>query len=421
MCFDSPNRRPSPPRRALVAGLAMTLVAALGLATAGCGNKKPPTPPPRMVAAATVDLAVAQRGSELQFAFAYPSVTIGGLPLPGLEAVELWRMVRPLSPPAPEEAEGEEESTEEPEAEAAEPPVEEEPPPPPSTFLFQRPTTAAEVKAEDRVQVDPREFLALAEMVLRIEGPELQAAISGDRVLLRLPIGELPPPEVPEDERELEIFGVMTVAAPKSLSSEISNLVKILPRTPPEPPSQIETRPGADGINVAWQADDPPVGFRVYRRDAASRAYGVPIAEPAPEARSHLDATATFDSSYVYTVTTVSLETPLVESALAGEREVKHEDRYPPAAPRGLLVLAEAGRVRLLWEPSADDDLAGYLVYRRGDDGSGFDQLTGEPGLALEYLDQAVGSGRGYSYYVSAVDRSGNESEASKTVDVEVP
>ena len=34
-----------------------------------------------------------------------PAVTIGGQPLPGLEAVELWRMTQPLQPPEPEEEE----------------------------------------------------------------------------------------------------------------------------------------------------------------------------------------------------------------------------------------------------------------------------------------------------------------------------
>ena len=164
-----------------------------------------------------------------------------------------------------------------------------------------------------------------------------------------------------------------------------------------------------------------PFRFRVYRRDAASRAYGTPIAQPTTTARSHLDQTASFDSRYVYSVTTVSLESPLVESALTAEREVQYDDRYPPEPPGGVIVFAEAGRVRVLWEPSPATDLAGYLVYRRSADGSGFDRLTTDPGLELEYLDATVASGRGYSYYVSAVDSSGNESEASETVDVEVP
>jgi hypothetical protein len=421
MCSDSRRQRRVPARRLFSTCLGLGLALALGLTAAGCGNKRPPKAPPRMVPAKTTDLEIAQRGRELQFAFSYPAVTIGGLPLPGLEAVELWRMTRPLRP-QPEAGEETDESAGDEEMAAAEPVVEENPAsqPPTSPFLFRRPAAEAEVRAEDLIQVDPREFLALAEVVLRIEAAELQAAISGDRVLLRLPLAELPPPEVPEEEREIEFFGVLTVSS-RGLGSELSNLVKILPRTPPAPPSQIETQPGADGVNVVWRADEPPVGFRVYRRDAASRVYGEPIAQPAADARSHLDKTTSFDSRYVYSVTTVAQETPLVESALTAEREVQYEDRYPPEPPRGLIALAEPGRARLLWEPSADKDLAGYLVYRRSADGTGFDRLTTEPGLELEYLDSAVNSGRGYSYYVSAVDLSGNESEASESVDVEVP
>ncbi len=89
MCSEVCGRRP--------AATGMAIVLLLGLAAAGCGNKRPPKAPPRMVPAATTDLEVAQRGGELQFAFTYPAVTIGGQPLPGLEAVELWRMSRPLS------------------------------------------------------------------------------------------------------------------------------------------------------------------------------------------------------------------------------------------------------------------------------------------------------------------------------------
>ena len=423
--YSETRRHSSPARRAGTTCLRLVLLLTLGLGAVACGNKRPPKAPPRMVPATTNDLTVTQRGTELQFAFTYPAVTIGGLPLPGLEAVELWRMTRPLVPPPPEE-EGEEaesatDEVEEPDVEEAEAAAPEGEPQPTSPFLFRRPTVEEEIKPEDRIEIDPRELLSMGALELRIEGAELQAAIAGDRVLLRLPLREPPPPDVPEEEREIEAFAVITVSAPKGLPSQVSNPVKIMPRTPPAPPSQIETRPGADGINVVWRADDPAVGFRVYRRDAASRVYPVPIAEPEPEARSHLDQTAVYGSRYVYSVTSVALDDPLVESALGAEREVQYEDRYPPEPPTGLIVLAEPGRARVLWEPATASDLAGYLVYRRGSEDEGFDRMTAEPGLDLEYLDETVASGRGYSYYVSAVDSSGNESEASETVDVEVP
>jgi hypothetical protein len=377
-----------------------------------------------MVPATTTDLEVAQRGTQLQFAFSYPAVTIGGLPLPGLEAVELWRLTRPLQPQPEVDEEGPEGVAEEEESIEVVP-AEEEPPPdepatPSSPFLFQRPVAEEEVQAENRIQVDPREFLALAALELRIEGAELQAAINGDRVLLRLPLGELPPEETPEEERDIELFAVISISS-RGLSSELSNLATILPRTPPPPPSQLDTRPSDNGIELVWRADEPPLGFNVYRRDAASRAYGEPLAELEPDALAYFDRTARFETRYVYSVTSVALDEPLVESALAVEHEVDYQDRYPPVPPTGLIVFAEPGRVRLLWEPSPADDLAGYLIYRQGEGGAGFERLRAEPGLELEYEDTAVSSGRGYSYYVSAVDLSGNESEASETADVEVP
>ena len=96
MCSDRRSPRSRPGRRAVVAVRRLAFVLAIGLAAAGCGNKRPPKPPPRMVPLTTTDLEVVQRGDELQFAFGYPDVTISGLPLPGLEAVELWRMTRPM-------------------------------------------------------------------------------------------------------------------------------------------------------------------------------------------------------------------------------------------------------------------------------------------------------------------------------------
>ena len=71
---------------------AVALVA-LVLLAAGCGNKKPPEPPIRLVPERATDLEVAPRGLELQFDFAYPAGTTAGQPLTDLQAVELWRLV----------------------------------------------------------------------------------------------------------------------------------------------------------------------------------------------------------------------------------------------------------------------------------------------------------------------------------------
>lgn len=397
----------------------LPLLVAVALLAAGCGNKKDPQPPPRLVPAAAADLQVAQRGQELQLSFAYPALTTGGLALPGLEAVELWQLVRPLRPPlAPEDEQATGDQEEAVPEEPAEPATAPEPAAP---GLFRPPSDVGELPAEQRIQVGALELTALGEVVLRLEGPELAAAIAGDRVLVRLPLPEPPlPDEAPEEEVEVLVLAV-TSTSTKNLRSGLSNLVKIRPRVPPPSPAALVVRPEAGGIRLTWQADDPAVGFRLYRRDAASRSYSSPLAVLEPGAREYLDASAGFGARFVYSLTAVGREDPLLESALAAEREIDYRDRYPPPAPTGLIILAEPGQARLLWEPSIDSELAGYLIYRQEAGGRGFVALNAEPQLELGYRDTAVESGRTYSYYVSAVDRSGNESEASATATAEVP
>ncbi|MGB5398646.1 MAG: hypothetical protein WBO71_00385, partial [Thermoanaerobaculia bacterium] len=76
-----------------------------------CGRKEPPRPPASKVPAKITDLTVQQRGMELLLTMTYPSTTMGGLALSDLEAVEIWEVVRVVSPLMGEgEAEEEEDS-----------------------------------------------------------------------------------------------------------------------------------------------------------------------------------------------------------------------------------------------------------------------------------------------------------------------
>jgi fibronectin type 3 domain-containing protein len=103
----------------------------------------------------------------------------------------------------------------------------------------------------------------------------------------------------------------------------------------------------------------------------------------------------------------------VVESGLAEEVEVDYRDRFAPPVPKGLLALAEEGRVRLVWEVSPAPDVAGYRVFRRGPDTQEFRPVTEELLTATELVDRDLAPGATYSYRVTAVDRLGNESEPS--------
>ena len=84
------------------------------------------------------------------------------------------------------------------------------------------------------------------------------------------------------------------------------------------------------------------------------------------------------------------------------------------------MALAEARRIRLVWKASPADDLAGYIVYRRGAEGE-FRRVTAQPLTAAEYADSDVTRGVSYSYRVTAVDQTGNESAPGGEVRAALP
>jgi predicted small lipoprotein YifL len=419
-CSVSVSGRQGNPSSAAALGFLALLV--LAPIWTGCGRKEPPKPPPSKVPAQITDLSAQQRGMEFILRMTYPSVTMGGLPLTEIQAIEVWRMSRSVDPFGEvatildEDAISEEEGTDAGAEEAAAAEMEaEEPPTPPQPSLFQLPAelSAEEVAPEQQVQVETQEFAALARLVRSVSDDELSFAVMGDQLVLRVPIAALP------EQDEVDLFAVRTLAPPK-LTSPYSNLVKLMPRQPPPPPKGIAVTATATGVDVVWEDLEEDLELRVYRRDAGVRDYGPPIGFLSADETSYSDRSALYGNRYVYTVTSVSSRIPLIESAIGSEHEVDYQDVFAPAAPENLVVLAESGRVRLLWELVVGDDVLGYRVYRQ-ETGEEFRLLTDEEVSGTEYLDRDVLPSRTYSYYITAVDRADNESEASEIALATVP
>ena len=83
-------------------------------------------------------------------------------------------------------------------------------------------------------------------------------------------------------------------------------------------------------------------------------------------------------------------------------------DTTPPAAPTGLTANAGDGHVGLDWADNSEPDLEGYRVYRD-------DDRVASPGES-SYDDTGLANATSYSYQVTAVDKSGNESAGSPAV-----
>lgn len=453
----------------------LAIVLAPFLLLAACGKKGDPQPPLRTSPQTTTKLAVSQRGTDLLMELPYPTTTSAGQALEGIERVEIYAATVPVPESSldllrPEEEAAGDAPVEVPADDDAERTEADEPREPGSTDFYgeagivaadevdQREAERevademaeaaaateddaevdageageAEAPAEDftpptrasRLRqllepLDPRQFESGAELVATVAGDDLTSAVSGGEVTLRLPLSEA----VLEEPR-IHYLGVRTVG-PSGEPSELSNQAVIVPRTPPPSPRGLDAAPRADGIHVEWQPQGEVVGYNLYRRNVRNRLFDVPVAVPTPDRVSYLDRTARFGETYVYAVTAVAQRNPLLESAVTQVREVDYRDTFPPPPPENLVALAEEGRVRVVWEGSDADDLAGYRVLRRvgpppaadaADEettGAAFEALTDEPLTGTEYVDRDVTAGQTYTYRVEAVDATGNSSDGA--------
>jgi fibronectin type 3 domain-containing protein len=297
--------------------------------------------------------------------------------------------------------------------------------------------------------LDPRQYESLAKLRLTLTSKDLGAATLGNQLIIDLPLPEpLPaatvtapaaagtaPAKVPPGATNAKAAAGAAAATPaagltrdyavraygpQGDRSALSNQALLMPKEPPQPPEAVTVTPQADGILVAWKPVANGGGYAVYRRAATERFSSKPLALVRSGETRHLDQTARFGQSYIYSVTTVDPRQPLVESAIKAEQEIRYVDVYPPPVPEELVAVAEAGRARLVWRQSEAPDLAGYIVYRRGSTGD-YARLTAKPIAATNYVDTAVVSGQAYDYRVTAIDQTGNESAPSAEVHVAVP
>ncbi|HEX6202912.1 MAG TPA: hypothetical protein VF100_07915 [Thermoanaerobaculia bacterium] len=348
-------------------------------------------------------LTVAQRHLDLVLELPYPKTTAAGMALPGLDRVEVWEARRPVPPAGPDarptagatDAGAAEEATaaageagapgDEPGAAAEPAPASSTAPPP----------------------LDPRQFTALAELRTELAGAALSAAVIGERIVITLPLG----PDFPAVP-VARYFAVRTVAAGDD-RSEMSNQAVIVPRPPPAAPRGVAAEAGPGGVRLVWQGDGPAVtGYDVYRRGAQERTFLDPLARLEAGAAEYFDDTARFGERYIYGVAAVAAREPTIASAVGSTVEVDYRDRFPPAAPGGLVALVEEGRVRLVWEAAEAADLAGYRVSRAAA-GEGF-RPVGDLVTAAEWVDESVVAGTVYTWRVASVDASGNRSEAAE-------
>jgi hypothetical protein len=361
---------------------ALLLVLLAVLLQASCGVPAEPQPPHPIIPQAVSDLAARQRGDGGLLTFTPPAKNTDGDKLENPPSMEILRGFAPVTAQSP-------------------------------------PSGAFHV-------------------VYTLPGAVLDTYVSGDRVEFQDPI---PPEEIARHAGQ-RLFYVVRGRASKRAASEDSNAASFVVRPAPAPIEDVRATVTEAGVQLRWEPPETvsggaPLtmlgGFRIYRSEVPGP--GAPGAGRQPPALagvspspSYLDSQIEWGQTYEYTVRSVAqYGAEAVESGASRPVEVTPKDIFPPAAPLGLVGVfvpaagSSPAAVELSWAISPEADTAGYYVYRTGEGEENPQRVTPTLLLTPAFRDISLTPGATYRYVVTAVDRSGNESQPSKAITMKIP
>ncbi|MEL6533867.1 MAG: hypothetical protein AAFQ98_00580 [Bacteroidota bacterium] len=194
-------------------------------------------------------------------------------------------------------------------------------------------------------------------------------------------------------------------------------LVQLSDSIPPMTPMGITgTIDSAGLVSLRWAANEEPdfLGYRVFRSNFQSAEFVQMTEEPLTD-NSWVDTINLNSLTENIYYALVAVDQRYNESILSESLTLTRPDIVPPAAPvLTTLDAAETG-VHLHYIASASEDVASYIIYRRGKNDAGWVPLKEQSAEeAGEYLDESVTPNIPYAYTVVAVDDSGLESEPSR-------
>ena len=191
--------------------------------------------------------------------------------------------------------------------------------------------------------------------------------------------------------------------------------VEIPDNVAPDPPSALAARPSRDGaVLLSWQpllAFDL-AGYRVYRGDpqrgererSGGRQFSA-VAELDGQTTNWMDREVERGQAYRYYLT--ALDESGNESDPSAEVEIVPTDILAPEPPREFSAEVVRRGVRLSWQPSPEEDVKGYRLYRSEYPGGRPSRPLAVVYAKTEYLDRRGSAGLVYA--VSTIDTSGNE------------
>jgi hypothetical protein len=335
----------------------------------GCGNVGDPLPPLIQIPEAVSDLQAVQVGKSVRLSWTLPKLNTDGSAATTLSMIEIYRIASSSAGP---------------------------------------------------VVLAPRQFGESAETWRRIPKDDFARFQEGGKLVLTDELAEFPSFPV----REQFHYAIRAVNQ-KNQDAGLSNFASLQILAVPRPPENLRSTVAERSITLNW--DTPALNidgslvterpqFNVYRSldphfASASRLNGTPVADD-----SFTDESIELDKTYYYAVRSLgNVHANPVEGDASTVNEVTNRDTYAPRAPTEVTAVSNGTVIGLVWLPNTEPDLAGYWVYRSGNDRK-FERLGERLLTTASTIDQSVEKGQTYFYRIQALDLKGNASELSTEV-----
>ncbi len=196
----------------------------------------------------------------------------------------------------------------------------------------------------------------------------------------------------------------------KGVLGDGSNTFSVKWLEPPDPPRTVGVREEDSGIVLSWVAASG-LSYNVYRWDDS--VYPLSPLNPSPLSGSQFtDGNVQNGRLYKYEIRAVRVENGVAYEGEGTAVSATPRDRTPPAPPALLRLALKDGTVLLTWSPNEETDLAGYNVYRVA--GGKALRINTTEVRETSFVDTSPGAVPYVSYYVTAVDKAGNESGPSQ-------
>lgn len=342
-------------RGARVAGT-LVLGAAV-LFAGGCGYKNPPVPPESIVPLAIEDLRYTATDDGVRMTWTYPMETIKGTDIASISSFDLFR---------------------------------------------------AEIPLEDYCPTCPVPFTD----PLEVEGGE--PVVDGKRRVATYDYGML--------RTGHKYFFKVQARTGWWASSADSNIINFIWYLPAAAPTGFTSTTADSKVNLDWLPvttlkDGSPVDGEI-RYQVLRKVEGgdfEKVGKPVKKTR-FVDTGLKNGTKYSYKVQPVMLfgedTVDGVASTVVTEIPI---DVTPPPVPNGVLAIETGNGIRVIWDSSMNEDIAGYRIYRRTSESGKYIKVGSVTAPSTSFVDSKVEEEVRYYYSVTAVDNSSPPNESGKS------